>query len=102
MGPSRPNSLEDVIDARIKAKKSLSLQPKFVGLPLFGGVDWETGYKVEVANGAFQKEFRKERCLAAWKKVGAASEDGLITQACLDNPKVLHDLCDDGNANKAY
>ncbi len=92
----------DIVDTRLKAKKSLSLQPKLVGLPLFGGVDLETRYKVEVADGAFQKGFRKERCLAAWKKVGAALEDGLITWACLDNPKALHNLGDDGNTNKAY
>jgi hypothetical protein len=73
-----------------------------VGLPLFGGVDRETGFEVEVADGAFQKRFRKERCLAAWKKVGAALEDGQITWACLDNPKVLRDLGDDGNTDKAY
>jgi hypothetical protein len=47
-------NLEDIVDARLKAKKkSLSLQPKFVGLPLFGGVNRETVYKVEVADGAF-------------------------------------------------
>jgi hypothetical protein len=73
-----------------------------VGLPLFRGVDRETGYEAEVADGALLKGFRKERCLAAWKKVGAALEDGLITWACLDNPKVLHDLGDDGNTNEAY
>jgi hypothetical protein len=95
-------NLKDIIDARLTAEKNFSLQPKFVGLPLFGGVDRETGYKVEVADGAFQKGFSKERCLAAWKKVGAASEDGLITWACLEDPKVLHDLGDDGNTNQAY
>jgi hypothetical protein len=73
-----------------------------VGLPLFGGVDRETGFEVEVADGAFQKGFRKERCLAAWKRVGAALEDGLITRACLDDPKVLLDLGDDGNTNMVY
>jgi hypothetical protein len=88
-------NLEDIVDARLKAKKNLSLQPKFVGLPLFGGDDQETGFEVEVADGAFQKGIRKERCLAAWKKVGAALEDGLITWACLDDPKVLHDLGDE-------
>jgi hypothetical protein len=46
-------NLEDIVDARLKAKKNLSLQPKFVGLPLFGGVNRETGYKVEVADGVF-------------------------------------------------
>jgi hypothetical protein len=95
-------NLEDIVDACLKAKKSLLLQPKFVGLPLFGGVNQETGFEVEVADSAFQKGFRKERCLAAWKKVGAASEDGLITRACLDCLKVLRDLGDDGNTDKAF
>jgi hypothetical protein len=49
-----------------------------------------------------KKGFKKEMCLAAWKKVGAASEDGLITRACRDDPKVLRDLGDDGNTNKAH
>jgi hypothetical protein len=95
-------NLEDRVDARLTVGKSLSLQPKFVELLLFRGVDQETGYKVEVADGALQKGFRKERCLAAWKKVGAASEDELITWACLEDPKVLPDLGDDGNTNQAY
>jgi hypothetical protein len=95
-------NLEDIVAIHLKAKKSLSLQPKFVGLPLFGVVDRETGFEVEVADGAFQKGFRMERSLAAWKMVGAASEDGLITRACLDDPKFLRDLGDDGNTNKAY
>jgi hypothetical protein len=85
-------NLEDIVDARLKAKKGLSLQPKFVGLPLFGGVDRETGFEDEVADSALQKGFRKERSLVAWKKVGAALEDGLITGACLDNLNVLRDL----------
>ena len=45
---------------------------------------------------------QEERCLAAWRKVGTALEDGLITWACLDNPQVLRDLGDDGDIDKAY
>ena len=33
---------ELIVDARLEKKKSLSLQPKFVGLPLFGGVNRKT------------------------------------------------------------
>ncbi len=42
------HNLEDIADARLKAKQSLSLQPKFVELPLFRRVDWETGYKLKL------------------------------------------------------
>jgi hypothetical protein len=93
-------NLDDIIDARLLAGKSLSLQPKLVGLPVFGGIDRETGY--DVRKGVFQKGFSKERCLGAWKKVGAVLEDGTITRACLEDPKVLRELGDDGNTNKAY
>ena len=33
------SNLDLIVDARLMLKKSLSLQQKFVGLPLFGGVD---------------------------------------------------------------
>ena len=36
------SNLDLIVDARLTLKKSLSLQPKFMGLPLFGGVDYET------------------------------------------------------------
>ncbi len=41
-GPFKTQFLSNfdlIIDARLLKKKSLSLQPKFVGLPLFGGID---------------------------------------------------------------
>ncbi len=75
--------------------KSLSLQPKFVGLLLFGGVDCETKFNVEV--GAFQKAFVQPKCLAAYKKVGATTPEG-VTSACLDNPQVLRSS-DNNNIN---
>jgi hypothetical protein len=53
-------------EAKAKAKKSLSLQPKFVGLPLFGGVDHETKCNVEL--GAFQKAFAPLKYLAAYER----------------------------------
>jgi hypothetical protein len=48
-------NLDQIIYARLEANKCMSLQPKFVGLLLFGGVDLETKFNVEV--GAFQKTF---------------------------------------------
>ena len=63
-----------------------------MGLPLFGGVDRDTQYHVEV--GAFQKAFVRSKCLAAWKKVGAATPEG-VTRACLDNQQVLRNISND-------
>jgi hypothetical protein len=57
-----------------------------VGLPLFVGVDWETGLKMET--GAIEKAFVPSWCITALRKVGAATEDG-ITPACLDDPQVM-------------
>jgi len=89
------SNLDLKVDARLMLKKSLSLQQKFVGLPLIGRVDRDTQYHVEV--GAFQKAFVRLKCLAAWKKVGAATPEG-VTRACLDNPQVLQIISkDDGD-----
>jgi hypothetical protein len=49
------SNLDQIVDARLEANKSLSLQSKFMGLPLFGGVDHKTKFNVKV--GAFQKAF---------------------------------------------
>jgi hypothetical protein len=65
-----------------------------VGLLLFGGVDWETG--LELVTGAFQKAFVPLWCIAAWRKVGAATEDG-IARACLDGLQVSKEI---GHGNK--
>ncbi len=86
-------NLELIVDERLTGKKSLSLQPKFVGLPLFGGVDRETKFNIEL--GAFQKAFVPLKCLLSWKTVGAATPEG-VTHACLDNPQVLRSS-DDGD-----
>jgi hypothetical protein len=72
-----------IVEARINKKKSLSLKPKFVGLPLFGGTDHETEYVMK--SGAFQKGFSKRRCLSALKKIGAATK----ASECLSDPQVL-------------
>jgi hypothetical protein len=87
-------NLDLIIEARLDNNKSLLLAPKMVGLPLFCGVDQETGLKVET--GAFQKAFVPLRCIAAWRKVGAATENE-ITRACLDNPQVSKEI---GDGNK--
>ncbi len=86
-------NLDLIIEARLDNNKSLLLAPKMVGLPLFGGVDWETGLKVET--DAFQKAFVPLQCIPSWRKVGAVAEDG-ITRACLDNPQVMKAI-GDGN-----
>ena len=68
-------------------------------MPLFGGIDRETGYHVAV--GAFQKGFAQSRCISAWAKVGAATTEG-ITRACLDDPQVMKALGDDEDTDKEY
>jgi hypothetical protein len=83
--------LDKIVKARLDNDKSLLLAPKMVGLPLFRGIDWET--RVEVETGAFQKAFVPSHCLAAWRKVGAATEDG-ITRACLNNLQVMKEIRD--------
>ncbi len=63
-------------------------------MPLFGRVDRDTQFNVEV--GAFQKTFVRSKCLAAYKKVGAAMPER-ITCACLNNPQVLRNISNDGD-----
>ena len=92
-------NLEQICVERLKKNKSLSLSPSMVGLPLFGGIDSETC--IRVATSAFQKGFVRSRCLAAWKKVGAATEDG-ITRACLSNPQVLKEIGDNEDTDRLY
>ena len=83
-----------MVDKRLTTKKSLSLQQKFVGLLLICRVDCDTQFNIEV--GAFQKAFIQSKCLAAYKKVGAATPEG-ITRACLNNPQVLQNISNDGD-----
>jgi hypothetical protein len=94
------SNLELIVDGKLDENKSLSVTPSMVGLPLFGGVDSDTG--VKVATGAFQHAFVRSRCLAAWRKVGAVAEDGRITRACLNNPQVLTELGDDKDMDLLY
>jgi hypothetical protein len=81
-------NLGEIVDARMAAKKSISLQPWLVGLIVFGGSDEETG--LEIKKCAFSAGFSKEACLSAWEKVGAAP----CTRKCLLDPKVSKSLGD--------
>jgi hypothetical protein len=82
------------VSERIVAGKSLLLQPKLTGLPVFGGEDSETGWVIPVR--AFQTGFSRERCLDAWAKIGAATSTGKITRACLMDKQVMQGM---GDAN---
>ena len=68
-------NLDDLVDARLKKDKSVSLQPKLVGLPVFGGYDEQSEFNIEVS--AFQRGFNRDMCVSAWEKVGAATKDGI-------------------------
>ena len=70
---------------------SLSLQPKFVGLPLFGGVDNETDCNIEVS--AFKMTFLSAKCVRTFERVGAATKDGVIC-ACLQDMQVRRSIGD--------
>ena len=89
-------NLDLMVDARLEANVSLSLQPKMVGLPTFGGIDRDTGYNVEVS--AFEQGFSREKCLWSWRKVGAATDQG-VTRACLLNKQVMRLIGDGGEDN---
>ena len=70
---------------------SLSLQPKFVGLPLFGGIDTETSCNIEVS--VFEKAFSNSKCVLALERIGAATKDG-VTHACLQDRQVMRSIGD--------
>jgi hypothetical protein len=80
------NNLSAMVDQRIRAKKSVSLQPCLVSIPVFGAVDPETNIKV--GDCAFTKGFSRKACLSAWEKVGAAFNN-TCTRKCLSDPKVM-------------
>ncbi len=67
--------VDNLLDARLKKEKSVSLQPKLVRLPVFGGLDSKSEFNIEVA--AFQQGFNRDMCVSAWEKVGAATKDGI-------------------------
>ena len=92
-------NLDTIIEGRIMSGVSLLLQPKMVGLPLFGGVNSKTG--VEIVQMAFGIGFSKERCLCAWAKVGAAMPDG-VTHACLKDRQVLRAVGDNAETDESF
>ena len=90
-------NLDLMVNARLEANVTLSLQPKLVGLPAFGGIDHESGYNVEVS--AFEQGFSRKKCLGSWRKVGAATDQG-VTRACLSNKQVMRLIGDGDNNDK--
>jgi hypothetical protein len=64
-------NLENLVDARLEKEKSVSLQPKLVGLPVFGGLDSESEFNIEMS--AFQQGFNRDMCVSALEKVGDIS-----------------------------
>ena len=73
---------------------SLSLQPKLVGLPLFGGIDTETLCNIEVS--VFEQAISKSKCVLAFERVGAATNDR-VTRACLQDMQVIQSIGDGDN-----
>ena len=92
-------NLDMIVETRLDNGKSLSIVPKMVGLPLFGSINWDTSFEVEM--GAFQHTFVSSQWKAAWRKVGAATPDG-ITPACLGNLQVMKDLGDGKDTDELY
>ena len=86
------SKFDTMVTERIVAGKSLLLRPKLVGLPMFGGEDWDTGCMIPV--GAFQAGFLRERCVDAWAKIGAGTSTGEITRACLSDKQVMQEVGD--------
>jgi hypothetical protein len=80
-------NLDLITEARLDSNKSLLLAPKMVGLPLFGGIDQETGLKVET--GAFQKAFVPLLCIQRWEKVKLAPNSILELDPFLPNQAPL-------------
>jgi hypothetical protein len=70
-----------------------------VRLPLFGGVDSETGARVTWS--AFEAGFSKAKCLCAWEKVGAATANG-VKHTCLLDQQVLMQVGDNDDINAVY
>ncbi len=64
---------------------------------MFGGIDHDTGFNVEVS--AFEQGFSREKCVWSWRKVGAAMEEG-VTRACLSNKMVMRVIGDGSDDNE--
>ena len=93
-GPFKTQFVENldlICKARLQKNVALSLQPKFVGLPLFGGIDTETSCNIEVS--AFEQSFLKFKCVLVFERIGAATKDG-VTRACLQDMQVRRSIGD--------
>jgi hypothetical protein len=66
-----------------------------VGLIVFGGVEPETGLRLE--ESVFDKGFSREACRRAWAKVGVAP----LSRACLKHKKVYRSMGDGKESDKA-
>ncbi len=73
------------------AGKKVSFPPWLVGLFVFDGCNPKTG--IQGYHDAFSFAFSCEKCLQAWKFVGAVP----LTCACLKDPKVRREV---GDANQ--
>jgi len=62
-------NLEKFAADREKCGKATTPNMTLIGLFIFGGTDPETGGNYR---NAFEAAFAKEKCLSAWRKVGAA------------------------------
>ena len=64
------HNLDCITQLQADKNEAVSLLPLIVGLFFWGGIDPETNNNIE--GSAFASAFSRERCLAAWAKVGAA------------------------------
>jgi len=88
------SNLDLIVDKRLTAKKNMSLQQKFVGLPCLvestvtpsSTLRWVLSRRRSYDRNVSQRT----------RKVGAATPEG-ITRACLKNPQVLQNISNDGD-----
>ena len=78
-------NLELIMQYRLRANESVSINPSLVVLLVFGGKDPEK--KHTEYHNAFEISFRKEKLLEAWTKVGAAP----LTRSCLASDNVRYE-----------
>ncbi len=89
-------NLGDIINVRMDKDKSVLLQAWLVGMVIFGGTNWETGFTLTEC--AFTQNKSKASCLNAWAKVGSATP----TRSCLLDPKVSRTLGNGDGRNNKY
>ena len=84
-------NLGKVVQDRKEFKMNTTVSITLIGLLIFGGtnpIKKRGGY-----HNAFQEAFRKEKCLEAWAKIGAAP----LTMKCLESNKVRHGYTEDND-----